>query len=191
MGTGFYPDWVTINGGVIKRGVPGALANDPDQAVYFNAGSAPSAYTFTNALYLPNTSPSSTLRPPFTVECWFYPSNTASEDIWAQSGFEGINAGAAGNGVGNVCGIRLVWENGTTTGFQLYTYDNSTVNNSIGFSGITGGNVSPIGNWYHLVVTCDANLNFTLWTNGVVAFSGAGVGRYSPDYWTPLTIGGG
>ncbi|MGH7940647.1 MAG: LamG-like jellyroll fold domain-containing protein, partial [Limisphaerales bacterium] len=199
LGTGFYPDWATpANGMGFRRGVPGALANDPDSAVYFTytgtgsgGSSGPSAYTFTNTLDVPHTSPLSTLTPPFSVECWFYPTNGDSQDIWGQDGYEGFNKGNAGSGAGSCCGVRLVWENSGATGFQIYTYKNSSTAHSIGFSGVTGQNLSPIGNWYHLVVTCDSSTNFTLWTNGVVAFTASGTAVYSPDYWTPLTIGGG
>ena len=196
LANGYYPDWASGTPAPIKRGVPGALANDSDQAVSFTRGGSPAAGTYTNCLFIPHTSPLSTLNPPFSVECWFYPTNGTSEDIWAQNGYEGLNGGNnSGNGDGAVGGIRLVWENGTTTGFQVYGYYKNNSPLSIGFSGSTGNNVSPPFNWYHLVVTCDANTNFSLFVNGtqppLTMTSTNGPGSYTPDYWTPLSVGGG
>lgn len=198
LGEGFYPDWAVppnVNK-TIQRGVPGALANDGDTAVNFTRSGSPPAATYTNVLFVAHNSPLATLNPPFSVECWFFPTNTASEDIWAQNGYEGLNAGGTGGGAGGVGGIRLVWENGTNTGFQIYTYDNSSALISPGFSGNVGGTpVSPMNQWYHLVVTCDANTNFSLYVNGaqpsLSLVTGNGPGSYTPDYWSPLTVGGG
>ena len=193
LGTGYYPDWASPQNqnGSMRRGAPGALANDSDSSVSFTHGGNPAAGTYTNILVVPHTLPLSTLNPPFSVECWFYPTNTSSDDIWDQNGYEGLNAGGSGNGNGAVGGIRLVWSNGTNTGFQVYTYDNTSTVLSAGFSGNSGGPpVSPMYNWYHLVVTCDAGTNISLYTNGVLAFTDNSA-PYSPDYWTPLAIGGG
>ncbi len=195
LGEGFYPDWSSATPG-IRRGAPGILTNDDDQAVSFTRGGSPSANLYTNALYVPHTSPLTTLNPPFTVECWFYPTNLTSEDIWAQCGDEGLNFGNAGGNAGTLAGIRLVWLDGSTTGFQIYSLNGSQ--NNVGFSGVSGENLSPSNNWYHLVVTCDAFTNVTLWVNGAQApldnIGGTIVNNpasYAPDYWTPITIGGG
>lgn len=149
LGTGYYPDWAGNTAG-IRRGVSGALADDTDTAVFFTAAANPSTAMYTNELAVPHTSPLSTLNPPFSVECWFYPTNMVSADIWAQNGYEGLNAGAAGGGNGKVGGLRLTWMNGTNTGFQIFTYNNSSALLSPGFSGnIAGAQASPIDNWYH------------------------------------------
>ncbi|MGH7978069.1 MAG: LamG-like jellyroll fold domain-containing protein, partial [Limisphaerales bacterium] len=197
LGTAYYPDWANANNHIIARGVPGALAYDSDPAVNFTyAGGAngvgPAAGTYTNVLAVPHTSPLATLNPPFSVECWFYPTNTSSQDIWDQTGFEGLNAGSSGGAAGNVGGIRLVWSNGTNTGFQVYSYYNNSTVISEGFSGNPGGPpAAPRNHWYHLVVTCNLNTNISLYTNGVMAFTTPAIGLYTPDFWTPLTIGGG
>ena len=196
LANGYYPDWATGTPPAIKRGVPGALANDTDQAVNFTRGGNPPAATYTNCLFIPHTSPLSTLNPPFSVECWFYPTNGTSEDIWAQNGFEALNGGGnSGAGDGAVGGLRLVWENGTATGFQIFGYYKNNSPLSICFSGSTGNNVSPPFNWYHLVVTCDANTNISLFVNGtqpsLTLTTTNGPGSYTPDYWSPTTIGGG
>ncbi|HTV39467.1 MAG TPA: LamG-like jellyroll fold domain-containing protein [Candidatus Sulfotelmatobacter sp.] len=194
LGTAYYPDWAGSTVGII-RGVPGALANDSDTAVNFTAGKSTSAGTYTDCLFVPHASPLSTLIPPFSVECWFYPTNTTSEDIWAQCGDEGLNAGASGNGGGAVAGVRLVWQNGSNTGFQIFNLDGTQY--SAGFAGDTNGTQAYPGNqWYHLVLTCDTNTNFSLYIDGTNAplqnlVTGNGPGTYTPDYWSPLTIGGG
>src|SRR5215469_16803061 len=191
LGTGYYPDWANAVVG-FKRGIPGALANDTDTAVSFTRGANSAAGSYTNALFVPHTSPLSTLNPPFSVECWFNPTNTTSEDIWAQNGFEGLNAGSYGGGAGAVGGIRLVWSNGTNTGFQVFGYYNSASPISCGFAGNIGGPPAyPTNQWYHLVVTCDASTNITLYVNGNFAFSTNGITAYTPDFWSPMTIGGG
>ena len=194
LGTAYYPDWAGASVGII-RGIPGALANDGDTGVNFTAGKSTSAGTYTDSLFVPHASPFSTLIPPFSVECWFYPTNTTSEDIWAQCGDEGLNAGASGNGAGTVAGVRLVWQNGSNTGFQIFNLNGTQY--SAGFAGDTNGTQAYPGNqWYHLVLTCDAGTNFSLYVNGTNAplqtlSTGNGPGTYIPDYWSPLTIGGG
>ena len=217
LGTGFYPDWASPALGIF-RGVPGVITNDNGTAVSFTRGASPANGTYTNGVYVPHISPLSTLNPPFSVECWYYPTDSASsDDIWAQNGSQGLNQGSAGAGSGSVSdyGLRLVWGNGTgasqKTGFELFTCDG--VQNTAGFAGNTNvapGNTAygptnqsdPLLNWYDVVVTCDANTNWNIYVNGVqqsltmqavgaggIAFNGAG--SYSPDYWTPITVGSG
>ncbi|HZV36038.1 MAG TPA: LamG-like jellyroll fold domain-containing protein, partial [Verrucomicrobiae bacterium] len=182
LGTGYYPDWLGTTS-LIQRNQPGAIAGDSDASVFFaepnsNAGGP------TNALVLPHTSPLTTLVPPFSVECWFNGFlNNLQGDIWSQSGFEGLNAGNLGGGAGNVCGIRLYWNAPKIT---VYNYRNSsTLNTVINASGYASNT------WYHLVVTCDAQTNFTLWVNGNVAGSGSGAATYAADYWSPFEVGNG
>ena len=178
LGTGYWPDWVSV--GAFRRGYPSGIVGDPATATYFTNTSGSG---LTNSLYLPHSSPLTTLNPPFTVECWYFPTNTINNDIWSQSGFEGVNAGGSGGGNGAVCGIRFY---ASGSGCQVFTYYNSSALNGPG-SASWG-----FGHWLHLVLTCDANTNMALYTNGVAAFSNVSqVGKYSPDYWSPFEVGNG
>lgn len=179
LANGYYPDWASRVTS-IQRGAHGAIAGDPDTATYFtNATSG-----ITNALYVPHSSPLTTLNPPFSVECWYYPTNNSANDVWSQSGFEGLNAGASGGGNGGVCGIRLyAGGNGVT----VYSYNNSSALHTP----LSVTNQSA-NSWVYIVLTCDATTNFTLYTNGVlVGSSGSVPAQYAPDYWTPFEIGNG
>ena len=182
LGTGYYPDW-TANVGAFIRQVPGALAGDTDPALHFarliNSGSGAAAI-YTNQLYIPHSSPLSTLNPPFSVEIWYYPTNTSSQTFWGQYGFEGLNAGNEGHGDGTWQGMILVY-NGS---FTVYGENNDVQSGLITAS-------EPVNNWYHLVVTCDPNTNVSLYINGnQVGSTVSAVGKFSPDYWSPMTIGG-
>ena len=184
LGAAYYPDWA-VNQGLIARQAAGALANDSDTAVHFtkNISSGSTVY-YNHELFIPHTSPLTTLNPPFSVECWFYPTNTAAQDIWGQNGYEGLNAGASGGNQGALCGVRFCWGGGTVN-FHAYGFNNGTT-----MSSLVQSPVEPIDQWYHLVLTCDASTNFMMYVNGSQADAASGVGLYSPDYWTPLTIGG-
>jgi hypothetical protein len=187
LGTAYYPDWAA-NAGAFIRQVSGALAGDPDPALHFSWNIGTTGQTWTNELYVPHTSPRATLNPPFSVECWVYNTNTTiggaalNQSIWGQHGWEGLNAGNAGNGNGNIDGMQLAYSSGG--GVSIYVYDN----NSGGV--IIASATAAINAWEHMVVTCDANTNFTLYVNGVAGTITNATGKYSPDYWTPLTIGG-
>ena len=189
LGTGYYPDWADANKNIILRQGPGALAGDSDAAVQFTQGKVTgTTVSFTNGLFVPHTSPLSTLIPPFSVECWFYPTNTTTGvAIWGQTDYTGLNSGVAGAQV-NYNGIILNWANGT---FVPYGFNkmNGGVANSNKLNG-NGSPTEPANQWYHLVVVCDANTNFTLYVNGSpVAGPTKDAGKYAPDYWSPLTIG--
>jgi hypothetical protein len=110
LGTAFYPDWASANGNIIQRQAAGALAGDSDTAVHFTQTKITgTTVSYTNGLFIPHTSPLTTLNPQFSVECWFYPTNVSTGvDIWAQNGEEGLNAGPEGGVTGYICGIRLV-----------------------------------------------------------------------------------
>ncbi|HXC35492.1 MAG TPA: LamG-like jellyroll fold domain-containing protein, partial [Candidatus Acidoferrales bacterium] len=194
LGTGYYPDWATTPAVALKRqhAGPFTVAGNTDVSVNFTHNLITgSTEQFTNMLFIPHASPLTTLNPPFSVECWFYPTNLSTGvDIWSQCGDEGLNAGAEGGTIGYIRGMRLVWVN---SGFVIYAmtnqYDTGSANNNrlVFQEAPTGSN-----QWYHLVVTCDANTNVALFTNGVQAVTTvAAVSRYAPDYWTPLTVGGG
>ncbi|HTV41732.1 MAG TPA: LamG-like jellyroll fold domain-containing protein [Candidatus Sulfotelmatobacter sp.] len=178
LGTGYYVDWANLQG--INHGFAGALTYDPDTSVYFPWNGGSNDGGMTNCLLIPQSSPLSALNPPFTVECWFWPTNTGSGDVWGQSGYEGLNAGSAGLGNGSVCGIRIYWN---SSKFTIYTYDNSSVLNQVGIS-----SSASKGQWHHLVVACDANTNFTEYLDGVPQSTNSGAGLYSPDYWSPMTL---
>jgi hypothetical protein len=188
LGTGYYPDWEGASAGFIRQ-EPGPLADGSDVAVCFNTLEAGSGTGDTNALYVPHTSPLSTLNPPFSVECWFLPSNNVAGDIWSQSGFEGLNAGASGNGNGNTAGIRLSWS-ASPAGLVVYTYDGAGPSGS-GNQTLSPQTAVPFNQWCHVVVTCDASTNISLAVNGSVVSTRPGVGLYSPDYWTPFEVGDG
>jgi Concanavalin A-like lectin/glucanases superfamily/Immunoglobulin I-set domain len=178
FGAGYYVDWVSLTG--ISHNFPGALANDPDTAVYFPYNGASNSGDTTNCLLIPHNSPAATLNPPFTVECWFWPTNANPGDIWGQDGYEGLNAGNYGGGSGNVCGIRVYWN---SRKFTVYTYDNSSALNQPANS-----TTFNLGQWHHVVVTCDANTNFIEYVDGSSQQTNAAVGLYSPDYWSPMTL---
>jgi hypothetical protein len=160
------------------------LANDTDPGLFFtrNIGTG-SLVTWTNELYVPHSSPLTTLNPPFTVECWYNPTTTGGgQDVWAQFGDEGLNAGPAGGTGGNYCGMQLVYNGSSFTVYGEYNGVQSAL------SSVSG---TPINQLYHLVVTCDADTNVTLYVNGTAGSIVNAVGKYTADYWTPLTIGGG
>ncbi len=188
MGSGYYSDWEDGTNSRILRNFPGAIKGDSDTATYFAAArpNVASGAATTNALYVPHTSPLATLIPPFTVECWYEATNNLGTngqgDILGQSAYEGLNAGDNGAGTGNVCGFRLYWD---VTRIDVFGYADSSVNNTLGSAiGVT------TNNWYYIVVTCDANTNFNLYTNGVLAGSQiAGAGLYIPDSWMPFEVG--
>jgi hypothetical protein len=191
LGTAFYPDWATANGHIIQRQAPGALVDDNDTAVHFTQTKiSGTAVSFTNGLFIPHVSPLTTLNPQFSVECWFYPSNISTGvDIWAQNGEEGLNAGPESGVTGYICGIRLVWVNAT---FVVYGFDNQLNTPTENSNKLATETIAqPTNQWYHLVVTCDPHTNIALFINGTLAASGTDAGKYSPDYWTPLSIGSG
>lgn len=181
LGTGYYADWVAPGGaGGITHNVPGALANNFDTAVAFPG--EPAGGDFVDCMTIPHASPLATLNPPFSVECWFYPSNDDTGDIWSQCGYEGLNAGGYGGGQGSIAGIRLFW-NGPS--FYLYTYYTASTLHQ-------AGHIHELpDSWYHLVVTCDANTNMTLYVDGALAFTNHQAGLYTPDYWSPLALANG
>ncbi len=185
LGAGYYSDWESGANSRILHGIPGAIAGDADTAVYF-AAPKQNVTTTTNSLNVPRVSPLSALNPPFSVECWFEATNSLGTngqgDILGESAYEGLNAGINGNGAGNVCGFRLYWN---VNKINVFGYANSSVNNTLGTA-----NGLTTNQWYHIVVTCDTNTIFTLYTNGVQAGSTvAGAGLYTPDYWMPFEIG--
>lgn len=189
LGTGFYPDWA-VNSGAFVHQVPGALAGDPDTSTYFTYPGAPNTGFATNALYVPHTSPLSTLNPPFTIECWYNAYTNSADNktnndyyVWSQCGYEGLNAGGGyGAGGGKVCGIQLYWG---PAQMSVQYYNNSSTVNAFNVN-------DSFGAWVHVVVTCDAQTNISVYLNGVQSgTSHVAAGLYSPDYWTPFELGNG
>lgn len=191
LGAAYYPDW-TGNYVSFTRQVQGALVNDTDTALHFNynVGALGNGVgTWTNEIYIPHTSPLATLNPPFSVECWLLNTNGSvggsalNQSIWGQFGWEGLNAGPAGGGSGSIRGMQLAYDNDGS--IAIYCYTNGTGDTVVTSDGSATTNI-----WHHVVVTCDANTNFTLYVDGTTPGAVAGVGKYNPDYWTPLCIGG-
>ncbi|HEV2328233.1 MAG TPA: LamG-like jellyroll fold domain-containing protein [Verrucomicrobiae bacterium] len=182
---GYYTDWRQPFSG-FQHNYPCPIGGDNNSVFYSITASG--GGSITNAMLVNPASRATVLNPPFTVECWcYFTQNTAYGDIWSQNGYEGINAGGIGGGGGNVCGIRLDWGGNGANELTVYGYDNSSALNNII---ITPQNLAT-NVWTHCVVTCDANTNFNIFTNGVLCATGAGVGKYSPDYWTPFAVGSG
>jgi hypothetical protein len=176
LGTGYYSDWEGGANSSIIHNFPGALANDSDPAVWFAYSGGSLTGTTTNCLVIPHTSPLSTLNAPFTVECWFHPTNSLQGDVWAQEGYAGLN------GNPNADGIRLVWNNNIT----IYAYNGA---NGLNYVTATTSQSYTTNQWHHLVVT-DNGTTLTLYVDGVSAKTLA-ANNYAPDFWSPLTIDNG
>ena len=175
LGTGYYPDY-QVNNGAFLRQLPGALANDPDTSVFFTGPAG--GGTATNGLFVPHTSPLSTLNPPFSLECWFMATNIGSGqgDILSQA--DGSKTG----------GLRLYYQNSAPNDpVNLLTYD-----------GVASGQLNftttsfPTNQWHHLVMTCDASTNFSAWWDGAkVSGPTSLTGKYKPDSHQPFAVGTG
>lgn len=188
-GAAYYGDWDIIynntNIAEIDRGLPGALANDPDPAAGLVRG--PGSY-----LIVPHTaSPQTTIKPPFTLETWAYPTEIGSYGILiGQGGGAGLNAGP------NYGGFDLIWS-GTTNSFSLAVYNGSGSANDE----YKTTSVYPENQWYHVVATYDGT-NIALWINGQAptptsqypsGYQGGSSNytTFNPDTWSPLCIGSG
>ena len=181
LGNGYYPDWVQNYGSFVRQAAgPFTEAGNSDTAVTFDTSG--SGTWFTNTVYVAHGSPLSTLNPPFSVEYWYHPTATTAKDMWGQYGKEGLNAGNVNGGNGPYSGMAGLYNGGFTV--ENYNGVNTTGTGSPASKGLADNN------WYYVVITCDANTNVTLWTNGVEVSTVAEVSKFSPDYWTPLTIGG-
>ncbi|HEX3628054.1 MAG TPA: LamG-like jellyroll fold domain-containing protein [Verrucomicrobiae bacterium] len=183
LATGFYGDWATLNNTPIVHGQPGCIVNDSSEtAVHFTQTSgSPSTGGFTNGLVVPHTSPLTTLKPPFSVECWMNgdASGNKQADIWSQAGGAGLNNGP------NLAGIRLHWGN---VGWVVYSYNGASGSDLLTLISYNTG--ISANTWYHTVVTDDGT-NITLWINGAPVGTAAQAGNYAPDSWTPLAIDNG
>ena len=183
LANGYYADWVDPT--EVHQFTPPqgpAIVGDSNPCLYFNAVFASSSgnkVAPTNYMIVPRTSPAATLNVPFTVECWYLPTNNSGInrqcDIWASVNAGGSEAGL--NGAATYSGIRL-FENGTYT---LYSYANSGGQNDVNAAGTT-----TLGVWTHLVVTVDANTNMTLYQNGVSILTYTA--PYAPNTYDPFEI---
>lgn len=168
----YFGTWENPTGGITNQ-ITGALSGDTDTAMSF--GGANPDY-----LLIPLTSPQVSMAPPFTVECWASGYSGTSGDIVGQRG-EKLNGGA---GAANDNGWGIAY-GGTTSGFQILVENGSAVVT------LASGAVSA-NTWYHIVATCDANTNWTMYLNGnVVATINGKYEKFAPTTWIPITIGGG
>src|SRR5215471_19987731 len=143
LGTGYYTDWLTNNNSATTRiihGFPGALANDSDPAVFFASPTANANSASNHCLIVPHLSPLLTLKPPFTLEAWVYPTNTGFGVFIGEGGNAGLNGGA--NFDGFQLGLGLT---GGNIAFQMqyYTGVGSGSKNNVGT-----GNYA-LSNWWH------------------------------------------
>ncbi len=186
VGTGYYPDWASGVGGFVRGFSPGPLSNDTTACVSFlHTITSGTTVVYTNFLFVPHSSPFTTLTPPFSVECWVEVTNTlsAATYVWGQDGFDALNGPGANSGSADGYGITL---NANGTSFYLGLYSGS------GQANPNNSGTYPINQWYYAVVTCATNTNTLVYIDGNATTSAyAGVGKYLPDNWTPLTIGGG
>jgi len=150
LGTLGSPRNGTVNGGLLGRGVSGAIG--ADTAMQFNGSSH-----YVEALgstALANTN--------FTFECWFTPVPTATS-------FSAINILAAAGNFGP--SLRRGWylQQQTPTNIVIQSYNgvNATATT------VTYTNSTPLvqGQFYHLVFT-RSNITYRMYLNGVLVRSG-------------------
>jgi hypothetical protein len=138
-----------------------------------------------------------TLTPPFSLEAWVLPNNTASTGpfgIIAEGGaplnYGGPNTndpyyGGPGTGYGGV----VLAQYGTFFLFDCFSTNGTSKNNELDCS----SSVPQIGKWNHIVCTFDGT-HEAMWVNGTnvanKTLSGAGI-PFAPDPSTPLIIGSG
>ena len=169
LGNAYYPN---TNSPDITLGVPGAIVSDSDTAAGFNA--AGQTYAF-----VPRSSSALTLEPPFTLEAWFYPSNSTYGVILGEGG------GASLNGGPTYGGFQFGWAGSSQPDFQLQLYHYG-IN---AYTALTTPATYSVGTWYHYVATFNTDSNATIYVNGVAVASNKMA--YAADTWSPLTIGNG
>lgn len=171
----YFGTWETnaVNAWITNQ-IPGALSGDPDTAMSF-AGVNP------GYLLVPLNSPQVSMTPPFTVECWASGYSGSSGDMVGQRG-DKLNGNSTGAVNDNGWGIAY---GGTANGYEVLVENGSAV------ATLTSGAVTA-NTWYHIVVTCDANTNWTMYLNGnVVATINSKYEPFAGTTWIPITIGGG
>ncbi len=172
LGTGYYADWDVNNGAPdstwVLHQIRGAISGDLDGAADLEGNNGNNAMSH---LFVPHTSPLTTLRPPFSVEFWVYPDNNGFGDIITQDG-TWTNAGAANHQ--NTDGIRIVWNRS-----NIQLYGDATINT-------TTATVS-LNQWHHVVLTYDGT-NMIYYLDGGQKASGTTT-SFIPDTWDPLMVG--
>ncbi len=168
LANGYYADWLPMTP-LTTHQVAGALAGDTDTAAAFNGAKNAGGQGY---LLVPKTSSAMTIKPPFTIEAWAFPSNTVYADMVSQFGFaqNGANTGSR-------YGCRLIWDGRFHLEFGT----------SGGSAGVVGTSHSAL-QWYHVVVTCDGSSG-TVWVNGISENTGAVTPNWDPAL--PLTVGNG
>jgi hypothetical protein len=172
IGNAYFGTWENPSGGITNQ-IPGALSGDTDTAMSFG-GVNP------DYLLVPLTSPQVSMKPPFTVECWANGYSGVTGDIIGQRG-EKLNGGS---GAVNDNGWSIGY-GGTASGYEVLVENGSAVVT------LTSGAISA-NTWYHIVVTCDANTNWTMYLNGtVVGTINSKYETFAPTISIPITLGGG
>ncbi|MDB6065399.1 MAG: cell surface protein [Pedosphaera sp.] len=180
LGNGYYENWYQASGNTFSLQstftgpVAGATA-DGNQAASFSGAA-------TSYLAIPHTSPSATIRAPFTVEAWANPSDT---NVFA-------------NVVGSGGQYRSFDANGLWAGFSLGIYSGTWLFDLYNTNGNNNSlelqvPIPSVNQWYHLVATFDGT-NANLYVNGTLQRSGAptpnGAGQgYVPDNVNPILLG--
>ncbi|MGH7951056.1 MAG: LamG-like jellyroll fold domain-containing protein [Limisphaerales bacterium] len=177
LGTAYY---VGTNASyLVTFGQTGALtpSGDNDNAVTFNSYNNGSPIGQGYAV-VPSVSPLLALNPPFTIECWANPITSDSFGDLVSDGGTPLNSATAGVQTG----IRVQWEHNP---FQFSFY----AGNGTGQTEVRESDTITPGGWHHVVLTCDASTNFTLYVDGINEASR--YLPYVPSLWNPLTIGAG
>jgi hypothetical protein len=174
LGTAYY---VITNPASISFNQPGALSSsgDNDSAVVFGNYSPATSQGY---VVVPSESRSLALNPPFTIECWANP--VAGDTFGDVVGERGTSLDSPATGVS--AGTCIQWEHNPAQ-FSFYA------GNGTGQTEVREADTITPGGWHHVVLTCDANTNFTLYVDGVSEASRTL--PYVPSLWNPLTIGAG
>jgi hypothetical protein len=173
LGNGYY---VITNPPAVGFSQAGALVNsgDNDSGVIFSNYSPSTGQGY---VVVPSTSKSLALNPPFTIECWANPvSGDTFGDVVGDRGTASNNPTA-----GVLTGTSIQWEHSPAQ-FSFY------VGTGAGQTEVRETDTITPGGWHHVVVTCDASANFTLYVDGVNEATRS-FPSYVPSLWNPLTIG--
>jgi hypothetical protein len=174
LGTGYYV--IITNPPAVGFNQGGALSSsgDNDSGVIFSNYSPTTGQGY---VVVPSDSPSLALNPPFTIECWANPvSGDTFGDVVGDRG-TALNDPTAGV----LTGTSIQWEHNPAQ-FSFY------VGTGAGQTEVRETDTITPGGWHHVVVTCDASTNFTLYVDGVNEASRS-FPSYVPSLWNPLTIG--
>jgi hypothetical protein len=176
-------DLASVTGGVVHS-MPGAIAGDPDGAVFFDYTTR-TEIPFNAAINTPNNQA-------FTMESWIYPvSDQASTGmgVWCnrytqgptRQGWVMYQRGANSNTSGATSGPGVGWE--------VRMYNNQDTS---GHLDVTSGVPFTIGKWQHVVVVYDpvqvTNATLTIYIDGVAANTNiwAATDGVTPGYYPCL-----